>query len=77
MFLGKFLGTLDENKGKVYYVVKSDFEKTAIMIANKFLKTKKDTLKCVRVYLSNKNSDEFSFESNGLDGEVKAWAVYR
>jgi hypothetical protein len=75
MLLGRFLGILDENKNKVYFVVKCDTKEEAIKTANKYIKKKADDLEVRKVYLANEESDEFSFQL-GKDG-ITAWAVFR
>ena len=75
MLLGRFLGVMDENLGRVYVVVKCPTEEEAIKIANRHFKIKSDRLTTKRVYLSNTNSDEFSFAPS--KGWIAAWAVYK
>lgn len=75
MLLGKFLGCLDENKNKVYVVVRCNTKEEAIKTANKLFKIKSDKLDCRKVYMTNEESDEFSFQL-GKDG-ITAWAVFR
>ena len=54
MLLGKFLGILDENKNKVYFVVKCQKKEDAIKVANKYIKQKTDKLDAKKVYMARR-----------------------
>lgn len=75
MLLGKFFGTEEYNKNKVYVVVKCDTKAEAIKTANKLFKIKTDKLTVRKVYMINEDSDEFSFEPDPVG--ISAWAVYK
>ena len=75
MILGKFFGTLKENKDKIYVVVDCPTKDEAIKKANKLFKVKKDTLTIKRVYIASIDDDNISFDD--FDGAISVWAVYK
>ena len=75
MFLGKFIGVLDNNKNKVYYVIKCEDLEHAFVTANKYFKTKRNKLNCKKVFMKDENANEFTFNRDKINN-YDAWAVY-